>query len=90
MQLGFTEILLIVIVVVLVFGAKRIPELARALGRAQYEFKKAKKEIETEGRQLLEDESAAEKDLCARGENGPAAQPTDAKAPAKQEEGAES
>ena len=42
MSIGFTEILLIVIFVLLVFGAKRIPELARALGRASYEFKKAK------------------------------------------------
>ena len=42
MSLGFTEIILIVLFVLIVFGAKRIPELARALGRASYEFKKAK------------------------------------------------
>ena len=58
MSLGVTEIILIVVVVVLVFGAKRIPELARALGRASYEFKKAKSTLEAEGRELTE---AAEK-----------------------------
>ena len=58
MSLGFTEIILIVVVIVLIFGAKRIPELARALGRASYEFKKAKNTLETEGRELTE---AAEK-----------------------------
>ena len=43
MSLGFTEIILIALFILIVFGAKRIPELARAFGRASYEFKKAKK-----------------------------------------------
>ena len=37
MSMGFSEIMLIVIFVLIVFGAKRIPELAKALGRAQVE-----------------------------------------------------
>lgn len=52
MSLGFTEILLIVCFVVLVFGAKRIPELARALGRASREFKKARDAVDREGEEL--------------------------------------
>ena len=58
MSLGFTEIILIVLFVLIVFGAKRIPELARALGRASYEFKKAKNTLENESRELAD---AAEK-----------------------------
>lgn len=58
MSLGFTEIILIVLFVLIVFGAKRIPELARALGRASYEFKKAKNTLENESRELA---AAAEK-----------------------------
>lgn len=58
MSLGFTEILLIAIFVLIVFGAKRIPELARAMGRASYEFKRAKEELENEGREFI---AAAEK-----------------------------
>ena len=54
MSIGFTEIILIVLFVLIVFGAKRIPELARALGRASYEFKKAKNALETEGRELTD------------------------------------
>ncbi len=54
MSIGFTEILLIVIFVLLVFGPKRIPELARALGRASYEFKKAKTAFSEEGRELMD------------------------------------
>lgn len=52
MSIGFTEILLIVLFVLLVFGAKRIPELARALGRASYEFRKAKETLASESDEL--------------------------------------
>lgn len=38
-QIGATEILLIVAVVVLLFGAKKLPELARGSGRALRIFK---------------------------------------------------
>jgi len=58
MSLGFTEIILIALFVLLIFGAKRIPELARAVGRASYEFKKAKNSLSEEGRELMD---AAEK-----------------------------
>ena len=45
MGLSTTEILVIVIIILVLFGAKKIPELARSLGRASYEFKKAKEEL---------------------------------------------
>lgn len=53
MSLGFTEILLIALFILIVFGAKRIPELARAMGRASYEFKKAKADLEAESRDFM-------------------------------------
>ena len=62
MTLGITEIILILVVVVLLFGGKRIPELARALGRASYEYKKAKDIIKTEAQGLKDAiEDAGEK-----------------------------
>lgn len=54
MSLGITEITLILVVILLLFGGKRIPELARALGKASYEFKKAKEVIKKETDELKE------------------------------------
>ncbi len=46
--LGGWEILLILLVLLIFFGAKKIPELARGLGKGIREFKDATKEIKTE------------------------------------------
>lgn len=44
MRMGFGEILVILIVVLLIFGANKIPQLGDALGRGIRNFKKATKE----------------------------------------------
>jgi len=46
--LGGWEILLILLVLLIFFGAKKIPELARGLGKGIREFKDATKEIKDE------------------------------------------
>ena len=53
--LGMPEILMILFIVILLFGAKKIPELARGLGRGIREFKDASKEIRSEIDKGLED-----------------------------------
>ena len=53
--LGTWEILLIFLVVLLVFGAKRIPEIAQGLGKGIREFKSSVREIEGELKAPLED-----------------------------------
>ncbi len=45
---GPGEWIVIALVVVVLFGGKKIPELARGLGRSIQEFKKAKNEIKDE------------------------------------------
>ena len=55
-KLGWMEIMLIVFVVLLLFGGKKIPELMRGLGRGVREFKEGKDNVRKE----LE-ESASEK-----------------------------
>jgi sec-independent protein translocase protein TatA len=47
-NLGMSELLVIFLIIVLLFGAKKIPELARGLGRGIREFKDASKEIKNE------------------------------------------
>ena len=39
MNLGGPELLIVLAVVLLMFGSKKVPELARSLGKAQAEFK---------------------------------------------------
>lgn len=46
--LGAPELLLVLGVIVLLFGAKKLPEFARSLGKAKGEFKKGLDEDETE------------------------------------------
>jgi len=40
-SIGFWELILILLIVLLVFGAAKLPEIGRALGKAMQEFKKA-------------------------------------------------
>ena len=47
-NMGGYEILLIMLVILIFFGAKKIPELARGLGRGMREFKDATREISDE------------------------------------------
>lgn len=47
-SLGPSELLIIFMIVLLLFGAKKLPELARGLGRGIREFQNASKEIQDE------------------------------------------
>ncbi len=49
---GFEWIFIVVIVVVLIFGAKKIPDLARGFGKATTEFEKARIEAKRELREI--------------------------------------
>ena len=46
--IGFNEILIILIIVLLLFGGKKIPELMRGLGRGMREFNDAKNNVRRE------------------------------------------
>ncbi len=54
MNLGTTEIILIVAVLFLLFGASRLPQLARALGESRKAFREGMKEAEEEERREQE------------------------------------
>ncbi len=56
-KIGLTEIILILVVVVLLFGGRKIPELMKGIGQGMKEFKKASKFDPA-----VDDKEVAEKD----------------------------
>ena len=56
-KFGFTEILLILVVVLLLFGGKKIPELMKGLGTGIKEFKDAAKGDEKDSKDKKEESS---------------------------------
>ena len=50
MRFGWVEILLIVLVVLLLFGGRKIPEMMRGMGRGVKEFKEGVKDAESENK----------------------------------------
>jgi TatA/E family protein of Tat protein translocase len=55
--LGLPEILLILVIALLIFGAAKLPEIGRALGKALSEFKKGTQEF-TEDKSKKDDEKS--------------------------------
>ena len=53
--LGFWEIVLIVLCVILLFGGKKIPELMRGLGKGVKNFKEGMKEVENDVKDIKKD-----------------------------------
>jgi len=54
--IGFPEMLVILVVALIIFGPRKLPELGRSLGRSINEFKRASNEL----RSTLDDEIRAE------------------------------
>lgn len=60
--LGGQELLIILAIVIILFGAKKIPELASGLGKGIKEFKKASKDMKNEIEHVTDDkETESEK-----------------------------
>lgn len=56
-RIGLPELIVIGIVIIILFGAKRLPEIGSALGKAIKEFKKASREVEDDVRDAIEDKN---------------------------------
>jgi sec-independent protein translocase protein TatA len=57
MSLGWNEILLIMLIILLLFGGKKIPELMRGLGRGVREFNDAKDNVRKEIEDSMNDKN---------------------------------
>jgi sec-independent protein translocase protein TatA len=79
-NLGGGEVILVLAVVLVLFGAKKIPELAKGLGQGIKEFKKATREVTDEVSAAMEEQPSPPKRLPPN--NPPAeTQPTVAQSP---------
>ena len=61
-SLGAGEIILIFLVILILFGAKKIPDLAQGIGKGMKEFKKAIKEVDEEVKNSSSDKKQDTKD----------------------------
>ena len=62
LNLGTGEIILIALVILLLFGAKRLPELAKSVGKSVKSFKSGLNEVEKEIKDSTEEISDKKKD----------------------------
>jgi sec-independent protein translocase protein TatA len=92
MNLAGPDLIVILLIILVLFGAKKLPELARGMGQAVKEFQKAKDEFSDELHKAGKDSETAKSDAkpaqstVARSENQPPAsvtpsQPTNTAAP---------
>jgi sec-independent protein translocase protein TatA len=70
-NLGFTEIMIILLVVLLVFGAKRLPEIGASMGKGIREFKRSLTDAADAVNQLPEDKGTPPRSLDAPSQSAP-------------------
>jgi sec-independent protein translocase protein TatA len=74
-NLGFMEILLILVAVLLLFGAKRLPEIGSSFGKSIREFKKGLSEVDRSIREPDKSERIPPADQSARAEDEKSPEP---------------
>ncbi len=59
MGIGFPELMIILVIIMIIFGAGKLPEIGSAFGRSIKNFKSSMKEANEEGGETAEDDQAA-------------------------------
>jgi sec-independent protein translocase protein TatA len=67
-QVGATELIILLVIILLLFGAKRIPELAKSLGSGMREFRRGAAGRNEELEEGQEDNKPSEDSLSGAGE----------------------
>lgn len=78
--IGGPELMMIMFVILLLFGANKLPELARGFGKSMREFKKAASGVEEEFRQAMNE--SERKELAEKRPAGALPRPAEPSAPA--------
>jgi len=60
-RIGVPEIIFVGLVIVLLFGAKKLPEIGSALGKAIREFRRAGKDVQEKVNDAIEDKDSEQK-----------------------------
>ena len=63
--MGISELWIVLILVIILFGGKKIPELARSMGKAKLEYKKGMDEAEASEKEEAVEEAAPKKKKAA-------------------------
>jgi sec-independent protein translocase protein TatA len=79
-NMGFWEILIIMVLVLLLFGAKRLPEMGASIGKGIRSFKKGLTEVEREVTQVEREPAKSERLAPGEADVTPAARAEDEKA----------
>jgi sec-independent protein translocase protein TatA len=69
-RIGTGELILIFLIILLLFGATRLPQIARSIGKSLKEFKKGIKEAKEDIEEVKKDVEEATKDNEQKTENG--------------------
>jgi sec-independent protein translocase protein TatA len=72
-NLGMSELVIILVIVLVLFGAKRVPEIGASIGKGIRDFKRSVNDVD---RQIREPERDAAADRLAAGERAPRATET--------------
>ena len=69
-NLGMSELIIILVIVLVLFGAKRVPEIGASIGKGIRDFKRSVNDVD---RQIREPDRDAQVDRLATGERAPRA-----------------
>tara|TARA_B100001248_G_scaffold257279_1_gene239523 strand:+ start:2549 stop:2851 length:303 start_codon:yes stop_codon:yes gene_type:complete len=85
-NIGGWEVILVFLIVLLLFGAKKVPELFRSLGKGVNEFRKAKSEWESDISDVMNQEPLEDHDFKKEAQAPEDSVPTDSESTEKEKQ----
>lgn len=77
-SIGMPELIIILVIALIIFGPRKLPELGKSLGRSLNEFKRASADLQNTLEQEIKLEEQKEQQAKTRTDNNTAADTTDA------------